>query len=206
MIMGRGAARLIAITGGMGSGKSTVSRFWATHSGLPHIDIDEVCRGLLGPGEAGWQALRALLPSSFFTDSGALDRQGLRRALFADAALRREVNRCVHPLARERMHEMAGRAEGTFLVDVPLLYEAGWLDEFAASVVVYARPQVCCRRLVARDSITEGEAAQSMAAQADLGEKALRADHVVDNSGCWLFTRLQVVHLALVLGAGPDVR
>lgn len=206
MVRGAQAGRLIGITGGMGSGKSTVSRFWAAQAGLARIDIDEECRRLLVPGEAGWQALRALLPATFFTDSGALDRQSLRRALFADAELRGEVNRCMHPLARKRMHEMAGRAEETVLVDVPLLYEAGWQDEFAACVVVYARPQVCCLRLVARDKIAPGDAAQSMAAQADLGEKVLLADHVVDNSGCWLCTRLQVVHLARVLGTGPDVR
>jgi dephospho-CoA kinase len=192
---------LIAITGGMGSGKSTVSRFWAAYMHLPRIDIDEVCRQLLVREMPGWHALRSLLPAAFFTARGELDRGRLRVALFADAVLRRQVNGLVHPLARERMLEMAGQMAGaTVLVDVPLLYEAGWQDQFDHNVVVYAEQAVCCRRLVTRDRITPEEALRSMAVQMALADKALLAGHVIDNSGCWLFARLQVAHLGRLLG------
>lgn len=199
MAAGRQGAVLVGITGGMGSGKSTVSRFWAAHAGLPRVDIDEVCRQLLEQGEPGWQALRSLLPAPFFSGKGGLDRRRLRAALFADGDLRREVNRRIHPLAQDQLRVLAGKITGMVLVDVPLLYEAGWQDRFAACVVVYAERAACCRRLVARDDITPAEAAQSMAAQLELTEKALLAQHVIDNSGCWLFTRLQVAHLARLL-------
>lgn len=193
---------LIAITGGMGSGKSTVSRFWAAFMRLPLIDIDEVCRQLLAREMPGWHALRSLLPQSFFTAGGDLDRGRLRAALFADAELRRQVNGLVHPLARERMFEMTGQMAGAMvLVDVPLLYEAGWQDQFAHCVVVYAEQAVCCRRLVARDRITPEEALRSIAVQMTLADKALLAGHVIDNSGCWLFARLQVAHLGRLLGS-----
>ena len=193
---------LVGITGGMGSGKSTVSRFWASFMGLPRIDIDGVCRFLLEKEMPGWLALRSLLPPSFFSGNGALDRGRLRAALFADSGLRRELNALLHPLALERMREMTGRLqEAMALVDVPLLFEAGWQDCFAARVVVYAEPAVCRRRLMARDQISSEEAVRSMAAQLPLTEKALLAGHVIDNSGCWLFSRLQVTHLAGTLAS-----
>lgn len=191
---------LVGITGGMGSGKSTVSRFWATFMGLPRIGIDEVCRQLLARDMPGWYALRSLLPESFFTTVGDLDRRRLRTALFADAELRRQVNGLVHPLARDRLRTLAAQMAGAMvLVDVPLLYEAGWQERFDHCVVVYADQTASCRRLVARDRITPEEAVRSMAAQMPLAEKALLAGHVIDNSGCWLFARLQVVHLARLL-------
>ncbi|MHB8790693.1 MAG: dephospho-CoA kinase [Desulfobulbaceae bacterium] len=193
---------LIAITGGMGSGKSTVSRFWADFMHLPRIDIDEVCRQLLAREMPGWHALRSQLPATFFTAAGDLDRGRLRAALFADAELRRQVNNLIHPLARDRMVDMTGQMNGAMvLVDVPLLYEAGWQDRFDHCVVVYAERAVCCRRLVARDRIAPEEALRSMAAQMALADKTLLAGHVIDNSGCWLFARLQVAHLGRLLGS-----
>ena len=196
----REGAVLVGITGGMGSGKSTVSRYWARRMSLPRIDIDEVCRQLLARDMPGWHSLRTLLPSSFFTAGGDLDRRRLRTALFADAELRRQVNGLIHPLAQDRLWILAGQiAESMILVDVPLLFEAGWQDRFEHNVVVYADRAACCRRLITRDRITPEEAVRSMAAQMPLAEKALLAGHVIDNSGCWLFARLQVMHLARLL-------
>jgi dephospho-CoA kinase len=167
---------------------------------LPRIDIDEVCRQLLARDMPAWHSLRVLLPSMFFTAGGDLDRRRLRAALFADAELRRQVNGLIHPLAQDRLLALAGQiAASMILVDVPLLFEAGWQDRFDHCVVVYADPGTCCRRLIARDRITPEEAGRSMAAQMPLAEKALLAGHVIDNSGCWLFARLQVMHLARLL-------
>ncbi len=203
----RERAVLVGITGGMGSGKSTVSRFWATCMNLPRIDIDEVCRQLLERNMSGWHSLRSLLPKSFFTAEGDLDRRRLRTALFADAELRRQVNGLIHPLAQDRLWIMAGQmAESMVLVDVPLLFEAGWQDRFDHRVVVYADRATCCRRLITRDRITPEEAVRSMAVQMPLAEKALLAGHVIDNSGCWLFARLQVVHLARLLALSCQQR
>lgn len=202
MRTGRNTATLVAITGGIGSGKSRVSRFWAEYMALPRIDIDEVCRELLLNGNPGWRALHKVLPPDFFTARGELDRRLLRAALFADENLRREVNTLIHPLARQRLELLAGRAKAAMvLVDVPLLYEAGWQERFDHCVVVYADPVTCCQRLIARDQVGPDEAARAMAAQMPLPEKALLAQHVIDNSGCWLSARLQVVHLARLLYA-----
>lgn len=198
----RKAPALVGITGGMGSGKSTVSRFWAAFMGLPRIDIDEVCRQLLERDMPGWHGLRALLPAHYFSAAGDLDRGRLRASLFADADLRRQVNTLVHPLAQDRLLAMTAQMEGQMiLVDVPLLFEAGWQDRFDRCVVVYADRAVCCCRLIARDRITPEDALRSMAVQILLADKSLLAGHVIDNSGCWLYTRLQVTHLARLLGS-----
>ncbi len=188
---------LIGITGGIGSGKSTVGRFWSSHYNLPLFDLDAMCRLLLEKDEPGWVALRDLLGGSFFTADGELDRQRLRFAIFQDDALRLQVNELIHPLALQLMQRaVVGLHAPLALVDVPLLYEAGWQDEFQRIIVVFADRETCCRRTVARDGVSGEEALRALRAQLSLAEKALRADHVIDNSGCWLRTRLQVAHLA----------
>jgi dephospho-CoA kinase len=200
--MGTDAGRtfLIGITGGIGAGKSTVSRFWSRYMDLPLVDIDAVCRQLLAKGQAGWQALRENLDSSYFTADGTLDRRRLRRGLFADNDLRRHVNSLIHPLAGKAMQGLAADyAEKMVLVDVPLLFEAHWQNRFNGTVAVYADTVVRCRRIVSRDGVSPEEAARSMAAQMPLAEKVLLADHVIDNGGCWLAARVQVVHLARLL-------
>lgn len=202
---------LIGITGGLGSGKSTVSRFWARYMQLPLVDIDMVCRKLLAKGEPGWQALRRSIDSAYFNGDGELDRRRLRVALFSDGELRRRVNALVHPLAAQALERQAAESEEpVMLVDVPLLFEADWQDRFHGTVVVYADMAARCRRAAARDGISPDEAVRSMAAQMPLADKALLADHVVDNSGCWLAARMEVVHLARLLaaelGTGSDTR
>lgn len=188
---------LIGITGGISSGKSTVCRFWSSHYNLPLFDLDAMCRLLLEKGEPGWAALRNLLGGSFFTAGGELERQRLRAAIFLDEALRSQVNELIHPLALQLLRKaVVGLSAPLALVDVPLLYEAGWQDEFQRIVVVFADQETCCRRTVSRDGVSWAEALLALRSQLSLAEKALRSDHVVNNSGCWLRTRLQVVHLA----------
>ncbi|MDD3617888.1 MAG: dephospho-CoA kinase [Desulfobulbaceae bacterium] len=200
MARGTGTPILIGITGGIGAGKSTVSGFWSRYMGLPLIDIDTVCRDLLERGKPGWLALRRTLDHSYFTAEGDLDRGRLRSALFADGELRRTINGLIHPLAREMMKiQAAACARTMILVDVPLLFEAHWQDQFHGTVVVYAGKVVRCRRIVARDGVSPDQAVLSIAAQMPLADKVLLADHVIDNSGCWLAARMQAVHLARLL-------
>jgi dephospho-CoA kinase len=193
---------VIGITGGIGSGKSTVSRFWAARAGLPLIDIDQLCRELLEIGMPGWVALKTRLGEAYFDPDGRLNRQCLRAAIFDDAGLRHVVNQFIHPLAMQLLHKKMGYLDGDVLVDVPLLFEAGWEKQFSRTVVVYADRQTCCRRLCSRDRILPGEAVKAIAVQMSIGEKALRADHVVDNRYCWLLTRMQISHLAEIVRTG----
>jgi dephospho-CoA kinase len=188
--------RFIGITGGIGTGKSTVSLFWSAYARLPLINIDQLCRELLEVEMPGWVALKANLDRSFFGPDGRLDRRGLRSALFDDDGLRHKVDQMMHPLALDLLHKKTVDLEGPILVDVPLLFEAGWENQFRRIVVVYADQQICCRRVSGRDGIHPEEAAKAIFSQMGIGEKAMLADHVVDNSYCWLLTRMQVSHLA----------
>ena len=92
------------------------------------------------------------------------------------------------------------------LVEIPLLYEAGWQDEVDAVLVVYARPGAQCCRTMRLDGVSRRSAARAIAAQMDLGDKARRAEYVIDNSGSWASVREQIVALARELSARFSTR
>ena len=189
----------IGITGGIGSGKTRVSRFWSDYAGLPLIDIDQLCKELLEVEMPGWHTLRKHLGDSYFLADGQLDRPGLRSAIFEDDSLRKEVNRLIHPLALDLFHTKTETMDHPVLVDVPLLYEAGWEDQFDHAIVVYSDPHTCCNRIQKRDKMSADEALKAVGSQMDIWIKAMQADHVIDNRYDWFRTYLQIVHLARML-------
>jgi dephospho-CoA kinase len=195
------AQPVIGITGGMGSGKSAVAGFLSQRFGATYIDADAVCRELLEPEAAGWRSFTGIFGSDYLDPDGRINRELLRKAIFADEMIRRQVNAIIHPLARE---EICRRLEAAtdarwFLIEVPLLFEAGWEAEVDRVIVVYADRDSCLRRLMQRDGLQKEEAERSMGAQWPLPEKAMLADYTVDNSGPWLFTCLQILHLGELL-------
>ncbi|MEA2114186.1 MAG: dephospho-CoA kinase [Thermodesulfobacteriota bacterium] len=191
-----GLGHIIAITGGIGSGKSKVCSHLAKLCQLPVVDLDRICRQLLVTGAPGWLALKELLDDYFFTVSGELDRVAFRKVLFEDEGLRSRVDSLLHPLARKEMAEQVSRHSGPVLVEIPLLFEAGWQEDVQLIVVVYADPEVRVQRIVSRDNVSAEQARQEICAQYSLAEKALQAHHVTDNSGSWQETCLQLSHLA----------
>lgn len=199
----------IAVTGGIATGKSRVAAGLAELSGAGRLDADAVCRELLRPGEAGWQALRQGVAPAFFRPDGELDRPLFRERLFADAALRARVDALIHPLARAAMHHQAeawltaGRYR-RLVVEVPLLFEAGWQDDYRQVVVVTAAPEICIARLMQRDGVSRQAAEQAMAAQMPLAEKIRLADRAIDNSGDWEATRRRIEELLPLLWPVPE--
>lgn len=188
--------QIIGVTGGIGSGKTQVCSFLSQRYDLPLINLDSLCRDLLQPQKAGWQALSALLPKTYFTPSGELDRQYFRQQLFADSALRSQVDAALHPLARQEMNQQVARLYGTVLIEIPLLFEAGWQESVDSILVVFAETTVRLQRIIQRDRLSEKEAKNALAAQQCLWEKAAAADYVIDNSGSWEQTCLQIQQLA----------
>ncbi|WP_417914909.1 dephospho-CoA kinase [Candidatus Electronema sp. JM] len=177
---------LIGITGGIGSGKSRVCRFLADLCGWPLLNLDQICRELLLPEMLGWLALRQALGRGFFTAAGELNRPKLREAIFADAALRQQVDSLLHPLAKQAMLQQAAQQiTPLVLAEIPLLFEAGWQDSVSRIVVVYADEAVRLRRIMERDQVSEEQARRAIAAQMPLEDKAQLADYLVDNSGDW---------------------
>jgi len=198
--------RMVAVTGGIATGKSRVARYLAERSGALLLDADAVCRALQQPGEPGWQGLRNLLGAAFFLPDGGLDRPLLRQHLFADAELRGRVEALLHPLVREALAREARSLVATggchrLLVEVPLLFEAGWQDDYAQVVVVAAEMMVCVERLMARDRVSREAARRAIASQMPLLEKKRRADFVIDNSGAWEETCRQLEALLPFLWA-----
>lgn len=194
----------IGLTGGIGSGKSSVAEILTSLLGCAHIDADEICRKLLELQAEGWKELFRIFGPQYITKGGHIDRGLLRKNLFADKDLRLKINRIIHPLVKnEIMAQMeriiASESEARVLVEVPLLYEVGWENLFDIVVVVYADYGTCLSRLMDRDGIDEINAAREMESQLPLADKVMKADHVIDNSGTLPDTAKQVKHLAELL-------
>ncbi len=194
---------LLGITGGIGSGKSAVSRLLAAYCLRPLVDVDQCCRHLLDVGQPGWQALYDQFGTDFLLADKSVHRSLLRERLFADADFRRQVDALLHPLAREALTlEVARCTAPAVLVEIPLLYEAGWQAEVNAVLVVFARKGRQCCRIMQRDGVSRKQAARAIASQMPLSAKAEQADYCIDNSGSWCQTRNAVVLLGNALYEG----
>jgi dephospho-CoA kinase len=178
--------RLFGLTGGIGSGKSTVAcRF--RERGVPVIDADELAREAVAIGSEGLPRIVARFGDAVLGPDGELDRKRLAAVVFEDDQARRDLNAIVHPLvaagAAERTRTLEARGEPLACYEVPLLYENRLESVLSPIVVVFVPPDVQVTRAVARDSSSEHEAQARVRAQLPLSEKAARADYVIDNSG-----------------------
>ena len=198
--MSKPAVLLIAVTGGIGSGKSRVCSALSALCRRPLIDIDLICRQMLAVDAPGWQALRGSLDSCFFDPKGELDRPAFRTAIFRDRQLRRQVDALLHPLARAEMSRQAAQLHGPVFVEIPLLFEAGWHRDVDRIVVVYAEQAIRIQRITSRDRVSEEQACREIQAQSCLARKALQADYLIENSSSWQTTSLQLRHLSKVQG------
>jgi dephospho-CoA kinase len=186
----------VGLTGGIASGKSTVSEAFA-RLGAKVLDADEVAREVVLPGKPAWTKLRHTFGSEFFHPDGRLNRSKLRRLVFANPEERSRLNAIVHPeVMREidfRFEQLTSSAEhAVVLVDVPLLLEVEAADRFDRVVVVYVNETVQLDRLMERDGLSAEEASQALSTQIPLRDKVKQADFVIDNSGTLEETQAQV--------------
>lgn len=176
----------VGLTGGIGSGKSAVSRLLTAH-GAVVVDADLAAREVVQPGSTGLRRVVEAFGEQVLADDGTLDRPALGALVFADPASLARLNAIVHPLIGERTAELLeqARAGGAEVVvhDVPLLVENGLAPMYAAVVVVAAAPPTQLDRLIRLRGMTEQEARQRIAAQAPLADKLAVATHVVRNDG-----------------------
>jgi dephospho-CoA kinase len=193
---------ITGITGGIGSGKSTVAEFLSRRFHLFRISADDYVHDLLEPGETGWEAIHNLYPH-FVKPDQSINKPLLREEIFNDEILRQNINGALHPLVQQKISTKIDRKskEGVshFLVEVPLLYEAGWQRMFHDIIVVYASKGKCIERIMKRDNVTSSEAERSFVTQLPMADKAELADHVIDNSALWIDTIFQMVHLGKIL-------
>lgn len=177
---------LIGLTGGIGSGKSTVARM-LRQAGVDVIDADQLARDAVAPGSEGLREVVARFGEGILDPSGALDRKKLGDVVFHDEDARRALNAIVHPrvamLAAERVQALAEQGRERVVYEVPLLFENGLDGAMRATIVVYVDEETQLRRLMARDGSSEEGARARMSAQMPLEEKRRRASYVIDNGG-----------------------
>ncbi len=173
----------VGLTGGVGSGKSTVADLLATH-GAVVIDADVLAREVVQPGTPGLKALVARFGTDILTADGSLDRPALARIVFADDRARADLNAIVHPLVARRSAElMAGLPEAAVVVyDVPLLVENDLAGGFDVIVIVEADADRRVRRLVRR-GLTDDDARARIAVQATDEQRRAVADEIIRNDG-----------------------
>jgi dephospho-CoA kinase len=173
----------IGLTGGIGSGKSTVAALLAER-GARVVDADRLARDVVGPGTPGLAAVVEAFGPDVLTADGALDRPALAGVVFADPDARSRLDGIVHPLVRARAAELIGEmpADAVVVQDIPLLVETGQAGSFDLVLVVRAEPEVRIARLVSR-GLTASDARARIAAQATDEQRAAVADVVLDNSG-----------------------
>lgn len=174
----------VGLTGGIGAGKSEVSRLLASY-GAVVVDADKIAREVVEPGSPGLAAVVAEFGTEVLTGDGALDRPKLGSIVFADPARLQALNAIVHPLVGRRSAELEAAAGPDDIVihDVPLLAENGLAKLYELVVVVDASPATQLDRLVRLRGMAEEEARSRMAAQAGREQRLAVADVVLDNDG-----------------------
>ena len=174
----------VGLTGGIGAGKSEVSRRLAGYGALV-IDADQVAREVVEPGTPGLAQVVGLFGTGVLAPDGTLDRQRLGQIVFGDGELRAKLNAVIHPLvgARIRELEQGADADAILVEDIPLIAENDLADFYDLVVVVDVPRRLQEERLVHRRGMTPDQAAARMAAQASREQRLAIASIVVDNSG-----------------------
>ena len=181
--------RVLGLTGGIASGKSTASRYLVGR-GAACIDADRIGHALLAPGGCAVQAVEAAFGADRLHDAqGRIDRRRLGSIVFADSEALARLNRIMHPriaaAAKDQIQTLQRQhpPPPLILLDAALLYEAGWERLCDAVCVIFCAPQIAIRRLIERNGFTPEQAQQRLDAQWEPERKARRADVVIRNDG-----------------------
>jgi dephospho-CoA kinase len=195
---------LVGLTGGVATGKSTVSAMFLA-LGCVIIDADLLAREVVEPGQPAYREIVEAFGSGVLQPGGRLDRKALGALVFADSARRRRLEAITHPRIRERfaarLTELAAQGfDGIVIFDAPVMIESGSYRTMDRLVVVTSDEASQIARQQARDRLGEADARRRIESQMALAEKARLADYVVDNSGDLAATEAQVreVHRALL--------
>ncbi len=203
---------ILGLTGGIGSGKSTVTRMLA-ELGATIIDADAIVHAQQAAGQPMLLEIAAAFGDKVIAADGSLDREALSAIVFSDESARTRLGNIVHPPV---IAEMMNRAKAAVeaddplaVLDIPLLFEgrlsgrgSGAVMNFDATICVWVRREVQLERTTARDGCSAEEAERRIVAQLPIDEKREMADHVIDNSGSLEETRAQVVSLVAELTRG----
>jgi len=179
--------KVVGLTGGIATGKSTVAAMLRMRHRVPVIDLDRVAREVVEPGTPALRAIVAHFGEEVLGADGALDRAALRRRISVDAEARKALEAITHPAIREgaakALADLAQTGVPAAVVEAALLVETGSWRTYPFLIVVSCDPEVQLRRLMARDGQGEAEARALIATQLPMGEKERVATHVIRNDG-----------------------
>ncbi|AKC68417.1 dephospho-CoA kinase [Pandoraea oxalativorans] len=172
----------IGLTGGIGSGKTTVANLFAAH-GIAIIDTDAIAHSITAPGGAAMPAIRRDFGDAFVAPDGSLDRARMREAVFSDNAAKARLEAITHPLIRTECERVAAEAEGPYLIFVvPLLVESGtWRERVQRILVVDCTEETQIARVMSRNRFTREQVQAIMARQASRAQRLAVADDIIDN-------------------------
>lgn len=189
--------RIIGLTGGIATGKTTVSDYLAAHYGLPVLDADQLARSAVEPGSPLLPAIAQRFGAEVIGADGLLDRPRLGEIVFQQPAERQWLEAQIHPIVRAQL--LAGIAahqgrSNSIVLAIPLLFEAQMTDLVTEIWVVSCEPTQQLHRLMARNHLTVDQAQARINSQWPLAQKMARADVVLHNQGTLLELFQQVDH------------
>lgn len=195
---------IIGLTGGIGSGKSTVTHLFEQH-GIGVIDADQIAHRISEPGQAGYQAITALFGADILQPNGQIDRRKLREQVFNNDLDRQRLESELHPIIRrEMMHQATLVSSPYCILSIPLLTESNNFDGIDRTLVVDCPEAMQIERACIRDQISPEQAEQIMQAQNSRQERLSYADDVIMNDAdmAQLETEVDALHnLYLTLAA-----
>jgi dephospho-CoA kinase len=195
--------KLVGLTGGIGSGKSTIAAM-IREQGIPVLDADVIAREVVAPGQPALADIAAAWPEVIAAD-GTLERKRLGDIVFADKAAQARLEAFTHPRIRERIAaqaaQLAAAGHGLAFLEAALLVESGLHRQLDGLVVVAASEDVQVARVMARDGCSRDGALRRIRAQCPLPDKVRVADYVLDNDGSLDEVRARLLEILRALGA-----
>jgi dephospho-CoA kinase len=178
--------KLIGLTGGIASGKSTVADI-LRRLGAAVVNADVLAREVVEPGQDAWQEIVNTFGAEVLQADKSLDRQRLRKIIFDDPDARKKLEAIIHPrvraLAEKRIRENAAAGHAVVVYEVPLLFEGNIHHWVRPVILVACAPETQIKRLGQRDQVNESDAQKHIAAQMSLAEKRKLADYTIENDG-----------------------
>ncbi len=186
---------VIGLTGGIGSGKSTVAGYFS-ELGVPVIDTDTIARDLVEPGQPGLRQIITCFGKQILNADGTLNRTQLRAEIFSDPAERCKLEQILHPLIHTKMQRQIRQLDTPYcIVEIPLLLESGWSGEVNRILVVDAPPALQVARATQRSGIDREEVERIIATQMERSKRLAAADDVILNEGSLTDLKQQVARL-----------
>lgn len=205
--MQNASLQLIGLTGGIGSGKSTITN-WFKQKGIPVMDADAIAHSLVYPGSPAWQAILVQFGQSILNPNHSLNRQKLASLVFSSPKAKKQLEHILHPLIQQEMLRQAillkQKGHSIILYSAPLIFEANLQHLFDAVILVTCTTKQQIERICKRDGLSQQEAIARIESQMPLSEKKKHTPYQIDNSGSLAETKQQLERLWLQLQKKND--